>query len=61
MIPILAALQDLYSQPETRDSLLQLIAADVNQDSRDDAGREGLDYCRRLAKNTARSAFPDGH
>jgi hypothetical protein len=48
MIPILAALQYLYSQPETRDSLLQLVAADVNQDSRDDAGREGLDYWQIL-------------
>ena len=48
MIPILAALQYLYSQPETRDSLLRLIAADVNRNSRDDAGREGLDYWQIL-------------
>jgi hypothetical protein len=44
IIPILAALQHIYSQPETRDAILDLIAEDVNQDSRDDVGREGMDY-----------------
>lgn len=48
LIPILAALQHLYSQPETRDAMLDLVAKDVNQDSRDDVGREGMDYWQIL-------------
>ena len=48
MIPVLAALQHVYSQPERRDAILNLVAADVNPDSRDDVGREGLDYWQIL-------------
>ena len=48
IIPILAALQHIYSQPELRDQILSLVAADVNQDSRDDCGREGLNYWQIL-------------
>lgn len=48
IIPILAALQHVYSEPETRDAILDLVAEDVNQDSRDDVGREGLDYWQIL-------------
>lgn len=48
IIPILRALQHIYSQPETRDAILDLIAEDVNQDSRDDVGREGMDYWQIL-------------
>ena len=48
IIPILAALQHVYSQAERRDPILALIAADVNQDSRSDRGREGLDYWQIL-------------
>lgn len=48
MIPILAALQHIYSQPELRDSILDLIAEDVNAESRDDRGREGMDYWQIL-------------
>lgn len=44
IIPILRALQHIYSQPEVRDEILKLIAQDVNQDSCDDVGREGMDY-----------------
>jgi len=43
IIPILAALQHIYSTPSLRDEILRLIAADVNHDSRRDIGREGLD------------------
>ena len=32
IIPILRALQHLYSQPEVRNKILDLIAQDVNQD-----------------------------
>ena len=48
MIPILAALQHLYSRPEARDAILALVAEDVNQVSRDDVGREGMDYWQIL-------------
>lgn len=48
IIPILRALQHIYSQPKTRDAILDLIAEDVNQDSRDDVGREGMDYWQIL-------------
>ena len=48
IIPILAALQQIYSQPQRRDDILDLIAQDVNQDSCDDRGREGMDYWQIL-------------
>lgn len=48
IIPILAALQHVYSEPGTRDAILALVAEDVNQDSRNDVGREGLDYWQIL-------------
>ena len=41
--PILAALQHIYNQHDIRDEILELIAEDVNRDSRRDIGREGLD------------------
>ena len=44
IIPILAGLQYIYTQPQLRDQILNLVAQDVNQDSRSDRGREGLDY-----------------
>ena len=43
IIPILAALQYVHSQPELREAILRLIAQDVNRDSRRDIGRQGLD------------------
>jgi transposase, IS5 family len=48
IIPILRALQQIYSRPELRQQILDLIAQDVNQDARDDVGREGLDYWQIL-------------
>jgi len=48
IIPLLAALQHVYSQPDVRDRILALVAADVNQDSRGDCGREGLSYWQIL-------------
>ena len=48
IIPILAALQHVYSQPNLRGRILALVAADVNQDSRDDCGRQGLSYWQIL-------------
>jgi len=48
LIPILKALQHVYSRPEIRDRILDLIAQDINQDSRTDCGREGFDYWQVL-------------
>jgi len=44
IIPILRALQEIYTQPKLRDQILELIAADVNTNSREDIGREGFTY-----------------
>jgi len=44
IIPILAGLQHIYSQPRVRDEILEIVARDVNEHSRSDRGREGLDY-----------------
>lgn len=43
IVPILVALQHLYSTPTLRDEILRLIADDVNRDSRRDIGRTGFD------------------
>lgn len=48
IIPVLRALQHLYSQPELRSEILDLIAQDINQEARDDLGREGMDYWQIL-------------
>jgi len=44
LVPILAALQYLYQQPDTCQQLLQLIANDVNHNSNPQRGRPGLSY-----------------
>ena len=48
IIPILRSLQHIYSQPTLRDEILDLVAQDVNDVSRSDCGREGLDYWQIL-------------
>ena len=54
IVPILRALQHLYSQPELRDRVLALVAQDVNCDTRADCGREGFDYWLVLVLAAAR-------
>jgi hypothetical protein len=44
IVPILRALQHLYSQPQTREDILRKVAADVNRDSSRKQGRPGMDY-----------------
>ncbi len=44
IVPVLAGLQYIYSQAELRTSVLELVAQDINEKSRSDRGREGLDY-----------------
>ena len=48
IIPILFALQHIYSHVELRDEILQLIAKDVNATSSSDHGRKGLWYWQIL-------------
>lgn len=54
IIPVLRALQQIYSRPELRDQILDLVAADVNRDARDDVGREGMDYWQILVLASVR-------
>ena len=44
IIPVLRGLQHIYGQPRLRDEILDLVKQDVNGHSRNDRGREGLDY-----------------
>ena len=48
IIPILRALQHIYSKGEVRNEILDLIAEDVNGEARCDCGREGMDYWQIL-------------
>lgn len=43
IVPILAALQHVFNQPELRRAVTTLVAEDVNSDSRRDVGREGFE------------------
>jgi len=54
IIPILRGLQDVYKQPKLRDEILQLIANDVNAETRDDVGCEGFDYWQILVMTIVR-------
>lgn len=54
IIPILRSLQHIYSSPPLRDTCLELVAQDVNGDSRDDCGREGMDDWQLLVLGSAR-------
>ncbi len=54
IIPILKALQHLYSQPELRDQLLNDVAQDVNATGRADRGRPGMDYWSILVLGAVR-------
>ena len=54
IVPILAALQHVYSLPELRDGILDLIQTDVNAFSRSDVGREGFSYWQVLVLSSVR-------
>lgn len=43
MIPILLGLQHLYTAANLRMKVVQLVAADLNENSRRDVGRPGMD------------------
>ena len=53
-IPILRALQHIYSTPKVRDSILRAIAGDVNGKSKATRGRRGLSYWEILVLAGAR-------
>ncbi len=44
IVPVLRALQQVYSNAETTAAVMKLIEADVNADTRSDCGRTGMDY-----------------
>jgi len=44
IVPILSGLQYVFSQSKLRSKLAELIAVDINEDSRSDLGREGFNY-----------------
>ena len=44
IIPILEGLKHVFGQPELRDALIELVAADITGGKRDDTGRVGFDY-----------------
>lgn len=48
IVPILVALIYLFGQTNLRKQLTDLVAADVNEQTRDDIGREGFDYWQIL-------------
>jgi len=54
IIPILAGLKHIYSQPTLLDEILEFVAADVNRDSRKDRGRRGFDYWQILVLGAVR-------
>jgi hypothetical protein len=43
MVPFLAGLQHLYNSPALRNKVVKLVAEDINQGTRRDVGRPGLD------------------
>ena len=44
IVPVLRALQHVYSDSTLTDRILGLIGADINENSRTDTGRKGMDY-----------------
>lgn len=44
IIPILEGLKHVFSHPELRHALIELVAADITGGKRDDTGRVGFDY-----------------
>ena len=48
IVPILRALQHVYSQPKLRKEFFDLIRQDVNRDASPELGRQGMDYWQIL-------------
>ena len=54
IVPVLAGLQHLYSQTQLRTEALELVGGDVNEETRDDVGREGFNYWQILVLGVVR-------
>lgn len=54
IVPILAGLQHIFMQPALRLKLADLIAVDINEESRSDLGREGFSYWQVVVLATVR-------
>ena len=54
IVPILRALQYIYSKPELREKILELIAADVNAMTSSKLGRKGMTYWEILVLASVR-------
>ena len=54
IIPVLRALQQVYSDWTLTEKVLDLIGQDVNGNSRTDCGREGMDYWHLLVLASVR-------
>ena len=54
IIPVLRALQHVYSDGTLTEKVLDLIGQDVNGNSRTDCGREGMDYWHLLVLASVR-------
>ena len=54
IIPVLRSLQHLYSQGDVTQKVVDLIGQDVNQTSRTDCGRQGMDYWHLLVLASVR-------
>ncbi len=54
IIPVLRGLQHIYANPILRNKILNLVAETVNQETRKDCGREGLDYWQILVLASVR-------
>lgn len=44
IIPVLRALQQVYSKADTMAAVMKIIKHDINADTRSDYGRTGMDY-----------------
>jgi transposase, IS5 family len=54
IVPLLRALQHIYSRRELREEILKLVAKDVNRESSAEVGREGMTYWQILVLAAAR-------
>ncbi len=54
IIPILESLKYIYSQPELRDKILELVAQDVNGKTSKKRGRPGMTYWSILVLSAVR-------
>ncbi len=54
IVPILRAVQQVYSKADVSAAIMKLIEADVNLDTRKDCGRKGMDYWHIMVLTSVR-------